>query len=377
VSVVEKLFEPARIGGLDLANRIVMAPMTRYFSPGGIPGEDVAQYYGRRAAHDVGLIVTEGTYIAHPSARDANPSIPLFGGEESLAGWKRVVDEVHAEGGKIVPQLWHVGLVAQPEPGAERGVPAPNQRGPSGLVGSLNMAPYEGGQALSEQEIIEVIDSFAKAAADAKRLGFDGVELHGAHGYLFDQFFWPATNRREDNWGGDLSARTRFAREVIAAIRRETGPGFPLIFRISQWKQYDFAARIADTPQELETWLAPLVDAGADVIHCSQRRFWENEPFEGAEMNLAGWVKKVTGLPTITVGSVGLAGDFLEGGTFHRSGSSAVPLDQLAERLDRGEFDLVAVGRALLQDPEWATKVREGRSQDLQAYDPSSLERLY
>lgn len=154
-----------------------------------------------------------------------------------------------------------------------------------------------------------LINAFAKAAADAKRLGFDGVELHGAHGYLIDQFFWKETNRRTDEYGGDLTGRTRFASRIIHAVRKAVGSRFPIIFRFSQWKTGHYDAKLAYTPEELEAFLAPLTDAGVDIFDCSTRRFWEPE-FEGSRLNLAGWTRKLTGKPTISVGSVGLKGDF-------------------------------------------------------------------
>jgi 2,4-dienoyl-CoA reductase-like NADH-dependent reductase (Old Yellow Enzyme family) len=131
---------------------------------------------------------------------------------------------------------------------------------------------------------------------------------------------------------------------------------------------------MAKTPQEMETWLKPLVDAGADILHCSQRRFWEPE-FEGSDLNFAGWAKKLTGVPTITVGSVGLSGEFVA--AFKGEASKPASLDELLQRLDRGDFDLVAVGRALLGDPEWVLKVRDGRSSELSDFSPTALSKLY
>ena len=217
--------------------------------------------------------------------------------------------------------------------------------------------------------------SRACRAADAWRLGFDAVELHGAHGYLIDQFFWSGTNERNDAFGGPtIPHRARFAAEIVAAVRAAVGPGFPIIIRLSQWKQQDFAARLAHTPDEMEAWLTPLVDAGADIIHCSQRRFWEPE-FEGSDLNFAGWAKKLTGAATITVGSVGLSGDFIN--AYGGESSKPASLDELVRRLERGDFDLVAVGRAVLQDPNWAVKVHQGRQDELMDFSPAAMATLY
>ena len=127
---------------------------------------------------------------------------------------------------------------------------------------------------MSIAQIESVIGAFATAATDAHKLGFDGVEIHGAHGYLVDQFFWEGTNQRDDEWGGSMAARSRFANEIVRAIRAATTPDFTIILRYSQWKQQDYTARLATTPQLLEQFLQPLADAGVDIFHCSTRRYW-------------------------------------------------------------------------------------------------------
>ncbi|CAL2057085.1 MULTISPECIES: NADH:flavin oxidoreductase [Streptomyces] len=360
------LSRPITLGGLTVPNRIVMAPMTRMFSPGGIPGENVRSYYSRRAAAGVGLIVTEGTYVGHDSAGQSD-RVPRFHGEEQLAGWAKVAEDVHAAGGTIVPQLWHIGMVRKDGDAPFPDAPA---MGPSGLV-TAGAEPT--GKAMTQQDLDDVIAAFAQAAADAERIGFDGVELHGAHGYLLDQFLWEGTNRRTDAYGGDPVARTKFAAEIVAAVRERVSATFPILFRYSQWKQQDYTARLAETPQELEAILAPLAAAGVDVFHASTRRYWQPE-FDGSDLNLAGWTKKLTGKQTITVGSVGLDGDFT--GAFAGEGSPVQGIDDLLDRLEADEFDMIAVGRALLQDPEWAAKVLAGRTSELAPYDAAAMKTL-
>nr|WP_202544281.1 NADH:flavin oxidoreductase [Streptomyces sp. SID8382] len=361
---------PFTVGGLTVPNRIAMAPMTRMFSPGGVPTADVAAYYGRRAAGGVGLIITEGTYVDHPSA-GLSDRVPRFYGEEALAGWAEVVKRVHLAGGRIAPQIWHVGVSR--EEGAPPYPEAP-VLSPSGL--GLNGEPV--GRAMTQDDLDAVIAAFADAAAAAERIGFDGVELHGAHGYLIDQFLWSGTNRRTDGYGGDPVSRARFAAEIVAACRKAVSAEFPIIFRTSQWKQDHYDVRMAETPQELEALLTPLVEAGVDVFHSSTRRYWTPE-FEGSDLNLAGWTKKLTGRPTITVGSVGLNQDFLPTfvpGTY--SGPAQVAdIENLLDRLERDEFDLVAIGRALLADPEWAEKVLTGRTDALVPYARELLGTLH
>ncbi|WP_367322282.1 NADH:flavin oxidoreductase [Streptomyces sp. HUAS ZL42] len=360
------LSRPVSINGLTVPNRIVMAPMTRQFSPGGIPGEDVVSYYSRRAAAGVGLIVTEGTYVGHESAGQSD-RVPRFHGEEQLAGWAKVAEAVHAAGGTIVPQLWHIGMVRKQGQPPYADAPAV---GPSGI----RTDGTEGaGKAMTQGDLDDVIGAFAEAAAAAERAGFDGVELHGAHGYLIDQFLWSGTNRRTDAYGGDPVARTRFAAEIVAAVREKISPDFPVLFRYSQWKQDAYDAKLAETPEELEAILTPLAAAGVDAFHASTRRYWLPE-FEGSDLNLAGWTKKLTGKQAITVGSVGLDGDFIRG--FMGEGSPVKGIDDLLDRLERDEFDMVAVGRALLQDPEWAAKVLGDRWAELKPYDAAALKTL-
>ncbi|HEX7885816.1 MAG TPA: NADH:flavin oxidoreductase [Phenylobacterium sp.] len=361
------LFTPFTFKGLTLPNRVVMAPMTREFSPGGVVTEEVAAYYRRRAENQVGLIVTEGTGVDRPASLNG-PDAPRFYGESALAGWGHVADEVHKGGGLIAPQLWHVGAVRA---ASKTWAPPGPYDSPSGLARPEKPL----GEPMTDADVADAIRAFADAAAEAKRLGFDSIELHGAHGYLIDQFFWDGTNVREDAYGSkDLPGRARFAAELLQAVRKAVGPDYPVILRVSQWKQQDYDVKLASDPKALEAWLAPLVDAGADVIHCSQRRFWEPE-FDGSDLNFAGWAKKVTGVPTITVGSVGLSGEFIAG--FGGEASEPASLDRLERMLDRGDFDMVAVGRALLQDPEWVVKIREGRHHELSSFDRSAMAKLY
>jgi 2,4-dienoyl-CoA reductase-like NADH-dependent reductase (Old Yellow Enzyme family) len=360
------LSRPIALNGLTVPNRIVMAPMTRQFSPDGVPGEDVVSYYARRAAAGVGLIVTEGTYVGHESAGSSD-RVPRFHGEEQLAGWATVTDAVHAAGGTIVPQLWHIGMARRSGQPPIADAPAV---GPSGL---RTDGTEDTGKAMTHQDLDDVIGAFAAAAAAAERIGFDGVELHGAHGYLIDQFLWAGTNRRTDAYGGDPVARTRFAAEIVAAVRAAVTPSFPVIFRYSQWKLGAYDARLAETPEELEAILTPLASAGVDAFHASTRRYWLPE-FDGSDLNLAGWTKKLTGKPVITVGSVGLDGDFIKG--FQGEGAPVKSIDNLLDRLEREEFDLVAVGRALLQDPEWAAKVLTDRFAELAPFDSAALKTL-
>ena len=363
---MKSLFKPITINKLEVPNRIAMAPMTRMMSPDGIPGENVKDYYQRRAIGEVGLIITEGVEVSHPSS-SGYPNVPGFQ-DKADEGWEKIVKAVQEEGSKNFPQLWHVGAMRK-----EGMAPDPKVPGytPSGLVNTNKEAAH----AMSAEEVEMLIECFVKDIIKIKDLGFDGVELHGAHGYLIDNFFWEGTNQRDDTYGGEIDKRTKFACEIIKRARKEIGRDFPIAIRFSQWKQQDYEAKIAHTPEELEKFLMPLVDAGVDVFHASNRRYWESE-FEGSDLNLAGWTKKISGLPTITVGSVGLKSDFI--GLY--AGEDAVesaPIDELVNRLDAEEFDMVAVGRALLSDPEWVKKIKEERFDEIIPFESKFAQSVY
>nr|WP_295926827.1 NADH:flavin oxidoreductase [uncultured Dyadobacter sp.] len=358
---MENLFSTFQLKSLSTRNRFVMSPMTRSFSPGGIPSPEVADYYERRSAAEVGLIISEGTAIRRPAAVN-DPHVPHFYGDQALSGWKQVIDRVQGKGGQMAPQLWHAGIQDKHD------------------TGWLPGAPFEGpsaaghGVAMDDTAIADTIAAYAHAARAAKDLGFNAVEIQGAHGYLIDQFFWHYTNARSDTFGGgSLPERSRFAIEVIKATRKAVGDDFALLFRISQWRFAETKAKLANTPQELEAWLSPLADAGVDIFHCSSRRFFEPE-FDGSDLNFAGWTKKLTGKATITVGSVGLDKDVST--LFSGQNANPAPLDELLRRFDNKEFDLVAVGRALLSDPHWVQKVRENRTSELEAVGMEALGKL-
>ncbi|WP_336871716.1 12-oxophytodienoate reductase [Rhodococcus qingshengii] len=357
------LFQPLRIRSLELSNRIVMSPMTRTYSIEGVPGRDVADYYRRRAEGGTGLIVTEGVAIDHETAVD-HANVPNLHTPAAQAGWRKVVDDVHAAGGKIVPQLWHVGplwgAMTQMDPSLKPMRPS-GEWGPLGVT-SYSAAYVERAQAsteaMTEQDIQDVIDAYVRSAKHAVELGFDGIAIHGGHGYLLDSFFWEGTNQRDDAWGGDLERRTRFPAAVVAAIRAAIGPDLPIIYRFSQHKQQDFTAKIAETPEELGVILGALVDAGVDVLDASIRRF-DVPAFEGSDLSLAGWAKKLTGAATMAVGSVGI-GKSLRDSRIEGVAPVVDNIPQLEERIGSGEFDLIAIGRLHLADPALATTLRAG-----------------
>lgn len=370
IKPMNRLWQPAKIGKLQLKNRTVMAPMTRSFSPGHVVTKDAVAYYQKRAAHGIGLIITEGTCVGVPEA-NGYPDVPFIAGESALIAWKKVVDAVHHVGGKIVPQLWHVGAVRKKCLQPDEKIPAYS---PSGFLSPEK--PH--GKAMSVADIRRTQDAFVKAAKDAQSIGFDGVELHGAHGYLIDQFFWAGTNQRTDQYGGDVGNRTRFACEIIERIKDECGADFPVLLRFSQWKLQNYAIKMAKSPEALAAFLNPLVKAGVDVFHCSTRRFWEPE-FEGSELNLAAWTQMLTGKPCITVGSVGLDDSFVDEKSRNMALGASVSTEKLQmieAAVTHGTYDFVAIGRSILNDHLWVEKWKNHSFDQMKPYSAEALKVL-
>src|SRR5262249_34185239 len=212
---------------------------------------------------EAGLLIREGVGVDTRGALGegglGEVDIPHMYGQAALAGWHRVVESVHAAGGAIFPQLWHQGVMREPYTGPHPEAPSCRPSGLWGPLGRTSSIPADFATRLavpttpmSENEIADVIAAYERSAAHARRLGFDGIAIHGAHGYVIDNCLWQETNQRNDRWGGDHRRRAQFAVEVVRAIRAAAGDELPIVFRFSQWKQQDFRARLAQTPQELE-----------------------------------------------------------------------------------------------------------------------------
>ena len=358
------LFEPYKLKNLNLRNRVVMAPMARNQSPGGIPTSEVVAYYSRRAKAEVGLIITEGIEVSH-EASSAYPDVPRLDTKEAREGWKRVVNGIKENGGSVIAQLWHCGgfrkLGMQPNPE----VPGHTA---SGLVKPGKKVAHE----MTLEDIKQTINAYASDAKYCEEIGFDGVEIHGAHGYLIDNFFWEGTNIRNDSYGGSIEKRSQFVSEIIQALRSNISQEFIVGLRFSQWKQHDFEAKLAHSTDDLKKVLLSPVESGLDYLHSSMRRFWESE-FEGSEENLAYWTKKISNIPTIGVGSVGLDSDFID----MTAPSKPASIDKAIDDISKEKYDLLAVGRALLSDHEWVLKMKEGRLKDVIPYSKEALLKLY
>lgn len=373
MSLLDVLESATSIKNLIIPNRFVMSPMTRNFAPGGIPSEKAADYYRRRAEGKVGFIITEGVGIDHPAAI-GNSGLgdfdqPVMHGSLALARWRQVVDDVHAAGSVIAPQLWHQGPLRVNGTGLYPNAPSCRPSPSGGPKGRTTSYPPEvveklnaPSKAMSESDIADTIAAYGRSAANAKAVGFDAIAIHGAHGYLIDAFLWEGSNQRKDKWGGALENRIRYGVEVLKTIRRAVGDEMPIIFRFSQWKQADFDARIANTPAELEKILGAFVDAGVDSFDASTRRYQIPAfPEFDEKLTLAGWAKKLTNKPTMAVGGIGLQTDIYE--SMAAGGSNVSDnIKDVAERINNGEFDFAVLGRALLSEPHWPLKILKGEA---------------
>ena len=364
---LSSLFEPFAIKGMVLKSRFVMPGMQRALCVDGRLLPEMADYYRRRVEGGVSLVVGEGCCVDHPSSVWESRFPRL--NPQTLDGWERCVEAVHEAGGHMIIQLSHPGALRSDN------LALPSMPGPALSASGLFRADKTNGRAATIEELGEIRDAFAHAAAFVRQIGADGVELHGCHGFFLDEFLWSQTNRRDDQYGGaTLAERARYPAEVVAAIRAVLGPDLILSFRFSQWKEPDYEAKVAANPEELAGLLAILRAAGVDLFHASTRRI-DTPEWPGSDLGLAGWAKRATDAPVIAVGSVGLTVDVMESliGTAEARFAGEASLRELKRRFDRGDFDLVAVGRSLIADPNWPLKVRDGRYGDIRRFRKSDL----
>jgi 2,4-dienoyl-CoA reductase-like NADH-dependent reductase (Old Yellow Enzyme family) len=283
--------------------------------------------------------------------------------DATVDAWAECFSTIRGAGGEMFLQLWHEGAVRR------EGGDGPYAGEPTLSPSGIRSAGKPQGRAATLEELAEIRDGFAHSARLAKQAGAAGVEVHACHGYLLDQFLWEVTNQRTDGYGGpEILARVKFPAEVVAAVRAAVGPEMIISFRFSQWKQADYDAKIVRTPDELKTMLNTIEKAGADVFHASTRRFFTPE-WPGSTMGLAGWTKSMTTLPVIACGSVGVDTDIMDNFLVReaqRTGEAGVA--ELMRRFNNDEFDLISVGRANIGDPDWVSKVRDGRYDDILAF---------
>ena len=352
------LFDPIQAGDLHLANRIAMAPLTRNRSPRAVPRDITATYYAQRAS--AGLLITEGTAITHQG--QGYSDVPGLYGTEQLDGWKRVTQAVHARGGKIVTQLWHVGRVShtalQPEGGAPVAPSAVRAQSQTYLVdaasGQGQFVPTSEPRALAAEELPDIVHAFAAAARNAvQTAGFDGVEIHGANGYLLDQFLKDGANQRKDDYGGGIANRVRLMVEVTRAVVDAIGGGRVGI-RLSPVTP---ANDIRDSdPQPLFEHLArELAPLGLAFIHVIEGATGGPREVEGRPFDYAAFKNAYR--------SAGGRGAWMVNNGYDR--------DMAQEAVASGRADIVAFGRAFISNPDLVERLRRGAP--LNAWDQTTF----
>lgn len=309
---IEQLFTPFRHRLLNLGNRFVVDTPTRVGGTESLPTEEMLSYYRSRADGGAGLLIT-----GHCTIGNAPESTP-FGNGRTLRAWKAICTGIHNTPARIAVLLWHGGADAQ--------------LSPSGIDPATLKHT---GRAMSREQIRETAQAFGKAAATARTLGFDAVELQASEGSLIEQFLRRETNRRHDEYGGSPAARTRFATEVIHAVRKAVGSRFPILFRFAQYPTAHTGNRLADTPAQLNAILQPISEAGVSIFHCRSANHAAPE-FPGSGLTLAGWVRLLTGKPTIS--------DIAE---HCMAATDAHLASELTGLLHAHNADLFAVGAAL------------------------------
>jgi 2,4-dienoyl-CoA reductase-like NADH-dependent reductase (Old Yellow Enzyme family) len=335
------LFRPGRVGGIAVRSRIAVAPMTRISAgSGGVPTETMAAYYARYAEGGFALVITEGTYFdtRHSQGYRDQPGIAT---DAQAEGWRRVVERVHAAGAPIVLQLIHAGaLMQENDYGAEPIAPSAVQPKGEQAARYYGSGPFRMPRAMTREEIAATVAAYGRAAARAQAAGFDGVELHGANGYLPDQFLTGYTNKRTDAYGGPLENRLRFHAEVIAALRAATGPDFTIGCRLSETKINDHEHSWSG-PEEARAIFRRVAAAGASYIHISAHR--GIQPVYGGDKTLAGLAKAATTCSVIACGGL-------------NDTARSIPL------IEAGEADMIALGKAALADSSWPDKLRRGEA---------------
>ncbi|MED3727784.1 NADH:flavin oxidoreductase [Priestia filamentosa] len=338
---IKKLFEGVTLGNTLLDNRVGVAPMTRTSATAkGLVTNEMISYYTSFAKGGFGLIITEGTYTDHQYSQCYFYQ-PGMIDEEQEKTWKQLVDSVHEEGAKIFMQLEHTGPLSQGNRFVE-GTIAPSSVQPKGeqLEFYGGKGPFPLPKEATKEEIKEVINGFVHSAKRAQSVGFDGVEIHGANGYLLDAFLTDYTNHRKDEYGGSTENRVRLLVEIAKAVREEVGPNFTVGIRISQSKVNDYEHRWVGKEKDAKIIFGQLGQSGLDYIHVTEHRA-QQPAFNTSDLSLAALAKKYGGIPVIA------------------NGHLEDPL-VASEMIERGEADVITLGKGALANHDWVQKVRNG-----------------
>jgi len=341
------LYTPGYIGEVSLKNRAIVAPMTRVSAgEDGVPTEQMAQYYARFAKGDFALVITEGTYPdeSHSQGYGNQPGIA---NNTQKDAWVRVVDAVHEHHTPIFMQIMHAGALAQRNRWKDHTV-APSKIQPLGEKMSMygDEGEYAMPAALTESGIFEAVDAFVEAARRARDAGFDGVEIHGANGYLIDQFITDYSNQRTDDYGGGIGNRLRVPRMIMRSVKDAMGAGFPVGIRLSQTKVNNMQHRWAGGEDEAALIFRSLVEAGADFIHLTGAGAVD-PAFSNDGPSLAELARQHGRVPVI--------------------GNGELEDPARAEALlASGHAQFISIARGALSNPDWPQKI--ANHHDLRAF---------
>ncbi|WP_010530548.1 NADH:flavin oxidoreductase [Lentibacillus jeotgali] len=348
----KSLFETVTLGKTTLDHRVGVSPMTRISATSeGLVTDQMGSYYTSFARGGFGLIITEGNYIDDKYSQTYFDQSGIVY-DNQVQAWKKTVDAVHQEGAKIFMQLQHSGAISQGNRFVQETI-APSAVQPKGeqLAMYLGEGPFQTPREATRGEIQEVINGFVHAAKNAKSAGFDGIEIHGANGYLLDGFLTDYTNQRTDEYGGSTGNRVRLLVEVAKAIREAVGKDFTIGIRISQAKVNDYAHKWAGGEQDAEIIFGQLGQAGLDYVHVTEHKAWE-PAFDTSEASLASLAKKYGNIPVIA------------------NGHLENP-DKAREMIKNDEADVVTLGKGALANHDWVNKVKNG--EPLAAFKPEEV----
>ncbi|MFO7931158.1 MAG: NADH-dependent flavin oxidoreductase [Desulfosalsimonas sp.] len=332
----DKLFSSFQIKEKTFKNRIGVAPMTRTSSPGGsIPRKDVLDFLVRRAENDVSLVYTEAVLTDYESAQ-GYPRQSRMLTQQQIDAWRPVVKAIQDAGSVAVMQMFHCGRVAWPEVNPAERIIAPSPVAPK-QTNPLTEQPYPVPDEMSLFDISHVINGFAETARGAAAAGFDGIEIHGAHGYLINEFLSAYSNQRTDDYGGQTENRFAFAREIIRAVKTVITDDMILTFRISNWGVADTEVSLFDSP-EWQQIIKLLDDEPLDAISVSTLDYAE-KAFD-TEMNMAQLTRQNTDKPLIICGNI-----------YDRKTADGAVSDA----------DLILSGKSLLLNPQWVKDIRDNK----------------
>jgi 2,4-dienoyl-CoA reductase-like NADH-dependent reductase (Old Yellow Enzyme family) len=337
------LFSPFRLNGFNLKNRIGVAPMTRMSSPGdSIPRRDVLDFLVRRAQNGAAIVYTEAFVTDYESAQGYLKQARLTT-QRQIDAWKPVVQAIQSEGAVAIMQMFHCGRMAWPEVNPARRVIAPSAITPN-QDNPMTGAPYPVPDAMTQFDIDHVINGFVETAKGAVEAGFDGIEIHGAHGYLINSFLSAYSNQRTDAYGGSVENRHRFAHEVIEAVREVVPRERLLIFRISNWGVADMEVSLFESKAEWQQMIRLLSAEPIDAISVSTYGY--SEKAFGTDRNMAQLTREVTDLPILICGKI-----------YDRASAD----DALRDA------DMVLSAKSMLLNPDWVQDIRAGK--ELRRYE--------